>query len=566
MKLRFGHAELKSGDTIHFSQGVTAVVGPNNVGKSALLNTLIGWDGYNFSGNPLCSGVHLDHEEDVAKVLAWCEQHLHQSKPDHEMGFFTSGNEINFLSEQEIRNMWSPSHSVNPQYWLLYLSVERRAELTGRKPTYDRLSENPQSALQRLWGDPALEKRLSQLVKDAFGRPITVRREGGPATSLHLGDPGVAPYPDTMDYLQRMSELPEVHSQGHGLRSLVGMLLEIIAGTQRILLIDEPETFLHPPQARHLGRMLSEFRQSGMQIILATHSTDILQGLVDGQTDPDSLTIVRLTRSGDSNFASPIAPETISGISRDPLLRHSLILDGLFYHGTVLCEADGDATFYAAVNAHIAQDGSEDGQALDLLFTHTNGGYARLPKAVKALISAKVPVVSVLDLDVLGNVEVMVKLLDAYGTSIEALGLTGLFSQVRNHVQQMATDPTRKQFLNAVEPMRNRKDNHLTADELSELKPLLETRTGWKQLKSLGVQGVTGPTGEALDHIVAKLKGVGIFIVPVGELERFETRAQQRPKSVWLEHVLTNRFDESAGEHRSFINDIRSFVRHHQDW
>lgn len=128
----------------------------------------------------------------------------------------------------------------------------------------------------------------------------------------------------------------------------------------------------------------------------------------------------------------------------------------------------------------------------------------------------------------------------------------------------MATDPTRKQFITSVKPMLDRKGNHLTADEISELKPLLETRTGWKQLKSLGVKGVTGIPGQALDSIVARLRDVGIFIVPVGELESFDTRAPQHPKSAWLENVLANRIDERSGEHRSFVEDIRSYFRQHQ--
>jgi len=43
--------------------------------------------------------------------------------------------------------------------------------------------------------------------------------------------------------------LPQVQEQGDDVKSFVGMLLAITATEYPLLLIDEPETFLHPPQA-----------------------------------------------------------------------------------------------------------------------------------------------------------------------------------------------------------------------------------------------------------------------------------------------------------------------------
>lgn len=58
------------------------------------------------------------------------------------------------------------------------------------------------------------------------------------------------------EYIQEIEKLPTLHSQGDGMRSYVGVLLHTSVGRESILLIDEPEAFLHPPQARQLGTML----------------------------------------------------------------------------------------------------------------------------------------------------------------------------------------------------------------------------------------------------------------------------------------------------------------------
>ena len=58
-----------------------------------------------------------------------------------------------------------------------------------------------------------------------------------------------------------------------------GILLASECASFLVLLIDEPEAFLHPPQARRLAAALARTAKSlGRQVILATHSTDIIQG------------------------------------------------------------------------------------------------------------------------------------------------------------------------------------------------------------------------------------------------------------------------------------------------
>ena len=45
----------------------------------------------------------------------------------------------------------------------------------------------------------------------------------------------------------------ELDIQGDGFRSFVGVTLSILLCKDRIILLDEPEAFLHPAQARTLG-------------------------------------------------------------------------------------------------------------------------------------------------------------------------------------------------------------------------------------------------------------------------------------------------------------------------
>lgn len=46
------------------------------------------------------------------------------------------------------------------------------------------------------------------------------------------------------------NKLGKIEEQGDGFRSLVGIILGLLFSKGRIVLLDEPEAFLHPAQAR----------------------------------------------------------------------------------------------------------------------------------------------------------------------------------------------------------------------------------------------------------------------------------------------------------------------------
>jgi predicted ATPase len=69
------------------------------------------------------------------------------------------------------------------------------------------------------------------------------------------------------------------------MRSFATVLLYVLAADNHsIQFLDEPEAFLHPPQARLLGEYIARERRSKSQLFIATHSTDILDGLMAGGT------------------------------------------------------------------------------------------------------------------------------------------------------------------------------------------------------------------------------------------------------------------------------------------
>ena len=131
------------------------------------------------------------------------------------------------------------------------------------------------------------------------------------------------------------------------MRSFSGVLLNIIAGNKSVTLLDEPEAFLHPPQARLLGEILAKHTHQNKQLFISTHSEDFLKGLLT--TGKENVRVVRINREGDINHMSLLDNEGVRTLWKDPILRFSNILSGLFHSKVVICEADTDCRFYQSV-------------------------------------------------------------------------------------------------------------------------------------------------------------------------------------------------------------------------
>jgi hypothetical protein len=362
---------------------------------------------------------------------------------------------------------------------------------------------------------PFAPKELSETAREAFGVGLTLNRTSGSQLHLHVGTIDIQPVlPPQREYLDILRSLPLVQDQGDGVRSFIGLMIALTAARYPLIFVDEPEAFLHPPQARLLGRKLASQVPKGTRVFVATHSIDVLQGLL---TEPHTnVTIVRLVREGSVNAASVLEPRQITQLWQDTLLRYSNVLDGLFHRGVVVCESDSDARFYAAVLDRVRSD-AENGPH-DLLFSHC-GGKQRMPVVVDALRAVGVPMAVIADFDVLRDqvpLEAIYSRLGGTWSDIE-----GDWHVVRSAIDDMGAAPL-------VSSAREDLDRILVeaASRGSRLARGIRNATrvddGWATDKRGGLAAL--PSGDAstrATELLARLSAQGLFVVEVGELERW---------------------------------------------
>ena len=349
---------------------------------------------------------------------------------------------------------------------------------------------------------------------------MVLNRHAGSSLPIHVGEAPPATHgagAPPREYLEALSALPRLDQQGDGMKSFLGLMLYILTSVYPIVLVDEPEAFLHPPQARLLGRMLGDEKSRETQVFLATHDSDVLRGLLDSSAE--DVTIVRLVREGDVNRTAQLDPEKVKDLWKDPLLRYSNILDGLFHEAVVLCEGDADCRFYASV-----LDAAEAGEGVvktpDLLFTHC-GGKARMPTVVKALRAVSVPVRVVADFDVLREKQPLKRIVESLGGDWSRI--EGDWQVVKSALDSQTRAPSTgyvKEEL--VKVLNGVETSTLHKEDAERIRQLVKPDSGWDRTKRAGKSAV--PPGDAmarLGTLTEALRAIGLFVVEVGELEGF---------------------------------------------
>ena len=134
------------------------------------------------------------------------------------------------------------------------------------------------------------------------------------------------------------------------MRSFASVILHLLAPlTPSVLILDEPEAFLHPPQARLLGHVIGNERSERAQLFVATHSPDVLEGLVN--VAAGHLRVLRIQREGNVNRVDVLDQDHVKEISVDPFMKYSSVLSGVFHERVVVCEGDSDCVFYNSLLA-----------------------------------------------------------------------------------------------------------------------------------------------------------------------------------------------------------------------
>ena len=462
---------FNSGESFSFKDSdIVVFTGANNVGKSQVLRDIQ----HSFE-NPnyhriIATSINYKREGDInnlkKRFINKGAQYTYENVSVHDLHL--------------IDNWWrGPMYSLSSLF-VNHLSTENRLLAANPANSFDAVETAPSDPIQKLYIDDKKEQEISSLFQNAFDTSIILNRGAGNNIPIHVG---TAPKKESgedrvsVSYLQKLKQLPQIQSQGDGMRSFLGILLNVFTSTHTITLIDEPEAFLHPPQARLLGKMLARNTPNNRQLFISTHSEDFLKGMLDAENQ--RIKIIRINRVDDINYINLLSNDDIKTVWKDPILRYSNLLSGLFHSKVIICESDTDCRFYQAI-----MDALHDGEnsiSPDVLFTHC-GGKQRLKTVVNSLKALNVKTVVVSDIDILNDEQTFKDLVMQMGLSWDNLG--GHWNSVNQYIKeqraQLDTEDVKKQIKEVLDKVSV---NVFPSESAESIKHIVKKTSAWSKVK-----------------------------------------------------------------------------------
>lgn len=496
---------------------IVVFVGPNNVGKSQTLKDI-----YSLSGkgqnSVVVSGIKL------TKSGASLVELLDSISTGKKDGIYTSYDVLG--KRMVLTDFLTNSFPSSPYYEslrdLFIAELNTAARLSICAPPSSITRDAPKThPIHYAAFESEHRKWLSDNFKKAFNVEVTPNILNGANIPLCIGEPvrlsGV--YASEQERLEAYAEVlrgyKQVQDQGDGIKSFTGVLLYLMLDYFRTYLIDEPESFLHPPQARIMGQIIGETLSCDQQAFISTHSEDVVKGLIEAC--PERVTIVRITREGDSNSFSILDNEKLSTVWSDPLLKYSNIMSSLFHKTVVLCESDSDCRMYSLIEGHLKQAA---GRYSETLFIHC-GGKQRMARIASALRALDIDVRLIPDIDILNDENVFRGILQAFGIGWDEVkaDYKTIVSNLHSPKEKVERAQA-KALIGAV--LDGSGEQFLSKEEIAKINEAVSTVSKWKALKLSGEAAIpAGDAALAYKRIDQLLRSHGIHIVPVGELERF---------------------------------------------
>jgi predicted ATP-dependent endonuclease of OLD family len=342
-----------------------------------------------------------------------------------------------------------------------------------------------------------------------------------------------------------------LEDQGDGFRSFVGIILSILLSKDKIILIDEPEAFLHPTQVRVLGNWIGNYlSKTTNQIIITTHSSHLLSSILNNS----EVKVLRLDRQDNTTHFNQITSETVNKISKNPLLSNFSILESLFYRGVILCEGDTDRIFYRSLINKVRDNNEE------ILFINTNG-VGVMKKIIPLIKESNVPFELILDFDVIlknDELKSIVHLITDQSSEI-----ISDYKNVLQNIYGKSEEELKMELLNKMNDLVSSPEtNELTFTQLKKVIENIPKMSRYSDTKRHGTNAFDSNNKALVDELITKLSNVGIFIVPVGELESWMNLGTS-DKNEWIQAALSMDYDKDIPDNlKKFIKDLNnSFIQ-----
>jgi hypothetical protein len=525
---------------------ITIFVGPNNSGKSQVLIELETWSSRGAAKDSVIIDealfMPMTETEVMAEVDTYRTSDTFLGRPELiELRDNEAHTQINLggliLSASDPLKYKGPSSYASLRgFFTLRLDGKTRLDLLTEKDAGDLQIKSHSSTLAKLFKNNTLRFQVRQIIYNAIGKYFVI--DPTFIGKFRVRFSNRAPIEDeergiTEKAVAFHSAANTIDQVSDGIKAFAGIITTLVAGDPRIILIDEPEAFLHPSLAMKLGKEIGRsLTDNKKRLFASTHSASFIMGCIQSNAP---INIVRLTYKDGVGTTRVLEPSNLLHLMRNPMLRSTGVIEGLFYEAVIVTEADADRAFYQEINERLRSSGDERGISNCLFLNAQNK--QTVWDIVKPLRELGIPAVGIVDLDIVKD----------KGTNFSKI-LNGAFVPDVQHT--------------SIGQLKGQINQKFTEIQLPPGK------NDWKNMG--GINLLNQDDKQGANNLFNQLESYGAFVVRVGELEDWlpYLGISASNKKDWLPDIFTIMGEDPKSEH--YINpaegDVWDFIGQIRKW
>lgn len=559
--MKIENISLKGGTKIELGK-FTVLVGPNNVGKSQTLKDINNiFNQGELAKSILVSNIEIEKLDTLDAYL----NGLDIKDSIHNIGHNTVKGVRGNLIEGESFEIHMPSITFQykekgpgalygniAKFKISYLDASTRLRVAQKTASFNPYTDFPQNLLQSVFSEKETEERLQIAFRETFDTDIKLDYSGLTEFAFRVAKNFGEIPTDPREAYHALSGFSLLDEQGDGYKSFVGVVLSLLLSKNRIVLLDEPEAFLHPAQARQLGRWIAEHSKNAPgQIIIATHNSNFLAGILSSDQTVD---IYRLNRKDDTTSFSQMKSEDTTSLVKSPLLSSQRVLDAIFHRGVIVCEADADRAIYQTVaSKYLATQ--------EYLFIHAHNKQT-ISVITNLLNKVSIPVCAIADIDVI-NDSCLIDILNSIIGEADIQLIHTLQKEIIRAVDSMEEMESLRILKEKIDEFSIQlgKQEHDLSGARGALNRLRKDASNWSSMKSKGIMGAPPEAQDKIRQLIELVKRNNLFIVPVGELEKWMDLGVVQ-KNKWIIPALIYLYENECPELLSqFVNEAISSIK-----
>lgn len=277
------------------------------------------------------------------------------------------------------------------QLFYQYIGTEEKLLSIRNQPKYG-VEDNNSNLLSEIFLNREILEECSKKCKKLFGKELALDdnfthgkvciRVGTDLSYIKKASRN-----DSQADIKLLDE-EKIDNEGDGLKSFVSTYLSLKQINKNVILLDEPESFLHPPIVKELGKLIVESSSDDKQIFISTHSADLLSSILLNTTD---VNIIRIEREKFVNKISILNKDDMDIIINNPMILTSNLMNGLFCKKVFIVEGYSDSIIFQSLLNKV-------GKLDDYYFISTQGK-EEIPKIGEFFDKLKIKTKMIYDFD-----------------------------------------------------------------------------------------------------------------------------------------------------------------------